>query len=106
MSGRINAAAAALVALAGGIAGAKTIHVNHANPTPGDGSSWSAAFLEIQDAFAVAVPGDEIWIARGTYTPGPSRSDSFVLPDGVSVYGGFLGTEPRSGRGRSTTGRS
>lgn len=86
-------AAAALVALAGSVAGAKTIFVNHANPTPGDGSSWSAAFLEIQDAFAVALAGDEIWVARGVYYPGTARDEMFVLPDGVSLFGGFLGTE-------------
>ncbi|RLC08104.1 MAG: hypothetical protein DRI57_24635, partial [Deltaproteobacteria bacterium] len=34
-------------------------------------------------------------MAAGTYSPGPDRSDSFHLKDGVGVYGGFDGTETR-----------
>jgi hypothetical protein len=65
-----------------------------------DGTSWTDAFTKLQDALAVAVSGDEIWVAEGIYkpdqgtgrTPG-SRTETFVLPDGVKMYGGFTGTE-------------
>ncbi len=65
----------------------------------GDGSSWADAFAHLQPALAVAAPGDEVWVAEGTYRPtdgGPDafdRTASFRLPDGVGLYGGFGGTE-------------
>ena len=58
-----------------------------------DGTSWTDAFTTLQDALAAATSGDEIWIATGTYLPGTTRDASFAIPDGVSVYGGFIGTE-------------
>lgn len=68
-----------------------------------DGSSWSNAFTDLQEALAGLPPafyGDEtaeIWVADGTYTPGPAteagRSQSFCLRDGVALYGGFAGWE-------------
>jgi hypothetical protein len=61
-----------------------------------DGSSWADAFTDLDQALAAAAPGQEIWVAEGTYTPAPPagpRNDPFDLPSGVSVYGGFLGTE-------------
>ena len=68
----------------------------------GNGQSWAAAFQFLQDALdqTVAGRGDEVWIAEGTYYPddGASvtegdRTASFVLKDGVSLYGGFQGNE-------------
>jgi len=43
----------------------------------------------------VAVHGDQVWVAAGTYFPTPTalRAASFVIVDGVSVYGGFAGGE-------------
>ncbi|MBN1138299.1 MAG: tandem-95 repeat protein [Anaerolineae bacterium] len=34
-----------------------------------DGSSWTDAYANLQDALAVAVAGSEIWVAQGIYTP-------------------------------------
>jgi parallel beta-helix repeat protein len=67
-----------------------------------DGSSWSNAFIYLQDAlYAVAnIGGDvnDVWVAQGTYkpdrgqhqTPG-DRNASFYLQSGVTIYGGFAG---------------
>ncbi|MEP0806050.1 MAG: hypothetical protein HRF47_11200, partial [Chloroflexota bacterium] len=56
--------------------------------------SWGNA-CTLQRALFVAANGDEVWVQQGTYQPttGIDRSISFVIKDGVAVYGGFLGTE-------------
>jgi len=65
-----------------------------------NGSSWADAYLSLQDALAVAVSGQEIWVAEGVYYPDDgstvtdgNRSTSFAIPSGVTVYGGFSGLE-------------
>jgi hypothetical protein len=52
-----------------------------------DGQSWATAFSTLQAGIAMATPGDEVWVAAGTYR-GP-----FVLKEGVALYGGFAGNE-------------
>ena len=49
----------------------------------------------MRNALAVAVSGDQVWVANGLYQPtrDGDRSLSFVLVDGVDVYGGFAGGE-------------
>lgn len=68
------------------------------NPNAGltkDGSSWSRAYSNLNDALKnVYANTTEIWVATGTYYPGDSREDSFDFKfDGLSFYGGFSGTE-------------
>ncbi len=60
-----------------------------------DGTSWSNAYgeAEFQPNLNTAVAGLEFWVASGTYKPGATRTTSFGIPSGVSVYGGFAGTE-------------
>lgn len=65
-----------------------------------NGSSWSNAFTSLQDALAIATEGVEIWVADGIYYPdeGTNQNDNdsnstFQLIEGVSLYGGFSGTE-------------
>ncbi len=72
---------------------AATIFVNHAAAGADDGSSWTDAYNDLQDALAAATNGDEIWVAQGTYFPtsGTDESISFVMQDGVGIYGGFTG---------------
>lgn len=75
-------------------------------PQPGDGMAWSTALVDIQSAIEAAVDNseiDEIWVAAGTYYPtlqvhpDDPRSRSFVLADGVHLYGGFLGNAASDG---------
>lgn len=60
-----------------------------------NGSSWSNAFTDLQNAFAASTPGDTIWVAAGVYFPTTTtdRTASFALPNGRIVLGGFTGTE-------------
>lgn len=65
-----------------------------------DGSSWANAFKYLQDALSVAVDGDEIWVAKGTYRPDEGQTQtlgdrlaSFQLKNGVKLLGGFIGSE-------------
>lgn len=71
----------------------------------GDGSDWDNASGDLQrmidelaDNNPQHLPG-EVWVAAGTYEPqsqliqGSSYSASFRMRDGISVYGGFVGTE-------------
>lgn len=61
------------------------------------GRDWENAFTDLQQALAIAEEGHEIWVAEGTYYPTPNndRTQSFIVPQGVAVYGGFDGTETR-----------
>jgi predicted outer membrane repeat protein len=60
----------------------------------GSGSSWSDP-VALQDALAMSVFGDQLWIAAGTYLPtqGSDRNISFELKDGIHLIGGFAGNE-------------
>ncbi|NNE29008.1 MAG: DUF5123 domain-containing protein [Saprospiraceae bacterium] len=73
----------------------KTIHVDINAPAAGDGVYWSTAFTDLQDALAIAVNGDMILVAEGTYLPTPSgvRTISFNLVSGVTYLGGFTSTD-------------
>ncbi len=60
-----------------------------------NGSTWEDAFTTLQPALDLAIAGDEIWVAVGTYTPtaehggSGDRYRSFQLKNGVALYGGF-----------------
>ncbi len=67
---------------------------------PGNGcTSWPDACRELQTALALAFPGDQIWVAQGTYTPSEQtdpkdpRTATIQLQSGVAIYGGFDGSE-------------
>ena len=79
------------------------------NTKTGNGNSWANAVTELADALVAAKYSSsiqQIWVAKGTYYPKYNASDSnslacdntdrhnsFVLVDGVKVYGGFAGGE-------------
>ncbi len=60
-----------------------------------NGTSWTDAFPNLQDALAASLADDEIFVAAGIYkpTPGGDRCASFALVDSVALYGGFNGSE-------------
>lgn len=73
-------------------------HVSATGDDTNDGFSWVTPLKNVQTALSLAVPGDRIWIAQGTYYPDDGlgqndndRSSSFVLKEGVHIYGGFKG---------------
>lgn len=76
-------------------AGAPTIFVRAGAAGANNGTSWTDAYTNLQTALAAAVPGDEVWVAAGTYQPTATtdRTISFALKNGVGIYGGFAGTE-------------
>lgn len=68
-----------------------------------EGSTWASA-ASLQFAINQSQPGDQIWVAVGTYHPDREanlpvlitpndRDNAFVLKSGVKIYGGFQGTE-------------
>jgi len=60
-----------------------------------NGSSWTDAYTDLQDAMGTALSGQEIWVADGTYMPAQdgNREAHFNIPSGVDLYGGFSGNE-------------
>lgn len=60
-----------------------------------DGTSWSLAYKDLNEALGEAVIGDQIWVKRGTYKPttGTDRTATFSVKNGVDVLGGFGGGE-------------
>lgn len=103
-----------------GTAKANTIFVNVNNLNPiQDGTSWSTAFVDLQTALDTAegLGGhNDIWVAQGAYFPSKIYSPSgvtggfyaqntgasgsaldplitFNIPNHVSIFGGFNGTE-------------
>jgi len=83
------------------------IFVTETGGTQGnDGTSWDAAYdkSKLQEAINEAENATvkEVWVAKGTYNPteyltGTADIDkSFILRNGVKIYGGFAGGEPAS----------
>jgi predicted outer membrane repeat protein len=86
-----------------------SVRVVDASAAPGgDGESWATAFDKLQDALSCVRDGGscagvtEIWVAKGVYYPDEGADSTIVDDDvnatfslvpGVSLYGGFAGTE-------------
>ena len=61
----------------------------------GCGDTWANACGLQYALTSVAIAGDEIWVAQGVYKPTTTSDPDiyFTIVNGVSVYGGFNGTE-------------
>jgi predicted outer membrane repeat protein len=88
------------------------VNVNNLNPVQ-DGTSWNTAFVSLQSALDEAAISSSrchsIWVAKGSYFPSVIYSPSgvvggalglsnpglvtFDIPNNVSIFGGFNGTE-------------
>ena len=66
-----------------------------------DGTSWTNAYTNLQEAIDNVEADGEIWIADGTYVPTASpdgvstdtRDYAFHMDKNLKIYGGFAGTE-------------
>ncbi len=66
------------------------------NTNPASATSWATSTTNLQGAInSLSATGGAVWVARGLYKPttGTDRSISFSMRSGVSILGGFVGTE-------------
>lgn len=86
-----------------GAASAQIVYVDASATGANDGTSWTNAFLKLQDAlrFVRMTNAREVWVADGVYFPDEgigvalnNRDAAFTLDrDGTQLYGGFAGGE-------------
>lgn len=76
------------------VQGQTVLRVRAGAPDNGDGTTWAFAYNRLERALAAAGAGTEIWVAAGTYASEDAGvMPAFAVPSGVSMYGGFEGTE-------------
>ena len=79
--------------------GCEVIYVDCDAVGQNNGTSWTDAYSDLQDALEDAEYGDQIWVSEGTYIPTQNvndtlaRYEAFELKSGVAIYGGFSGVE-------------
>ncbi|MFN8289052.1 MAG: HYR domain-containing protein [Chitinophagaceae bacterium] len=86
------------------VTGAQTIrYVKPVATGTGDGSSWANASGDLQAMINAGAVNDQVWVAAGDYIPAQDMfgntspvdpgDKTFLLKNGVSLYGGFAGNE-------------
>jgi len=81
------------------------IYVDGAATGGNDGSSWTDAYVSLQDALTAAKEAAkplDIRVAQGTYTP-PDRRTPFELLNGVTLKGAYAGVAGADPNARDTT---
>ena len=95
------------VAMLAGFRAEAITYVRKNGPATGaNGQSWATAFQTLQPGInAAASDADhEVWVAEGDYGElRSSASGSLVMASGVSVYGGFAGTETQRAQRNAKT---
>jgi len=66
----------------------RVIYIRTDGNDSSSGLSWGSAKKTLSGAIQTAQTGDEIWIAKGTYS-----EQNLNITVGVSIYGGFVGNE-------------
>ncbi|MFN8357653.1 MAG: PA domain-containing protein [Spirosomataceae bacterium] len=81
------------------------LYVNVTASGANTGLTWTDAFTDLQSALNYSCNANltEIWVAKGTYyptadasgntSPADPRTKTFVMKNGVAIYGGFVGGE-------------
>ena len=65
------------------------IHVKNDAIGLNDGSSWSNAYTSLKTAITNSLPGDEIWVAKGTGAYTEATFPYYTLnAHNLSIYGG------------------
>lgn len=78
-----------------------TAQIHYVSPDgTGDGSSWGNASSDLKQILESAQNGEQVWVAAGSYRTsscadcGTAEKElAFSLNEGVSLYGGFSGSE-------------
>ena len=88
--------------LAQGSGGGRIRYVATDGSASAAGTSWATA-VTLQSALDTYIPRDTLFVKKGSYTPTKTRGDgmpttdpreaTYLLPDRITIYGGFAGTE-------------
>ncbi|TCJ12070.1 hypothetical protein EPD60_16060 [Flaviaesturariibacter flavus] len=77
---------------------ARTIFVRPNATGNNNGSSWLHAYTSLTAGLNVALAGDTVRVAAGTYVPGIFISSRFFMPNGTVVLGGYSATDTLQAR--------